>query len=74
MQIIIPNTIQRIGNSTFYKCNLLQRITIPNSVVSIGNWAFSDCPSLQQIIIPEGSKEKFKSLLYKELWDKLVEQ
>ena len=72
--IIIPNTIQRIGNSTFYKCKLLQRINIPNSVVSIGNWAFSDCPSLQQIIIPEGSMEKFKSLLYKELWDKLVEQ
>jgi hypothetical protein len=73
-QIIIPNTIHRIGYSTFYKCKSLQKITIPNSVISIEKWAFSDCPSLKQIIIPEGSKEKFKSMFSKELWEKLVEQ
>ena len=42
-------------------------------VISIEKDAFRDCESLQQIIISQGTTEKFKRMLDKDLWNKLTE-
>ena len=47
----IPNGITVIGNSAFYKCDLLN-VIIPNSVTVIGDYAFSCCKMLNTITIP----------------------
>ena len=51
----------------------IKKINIPDSVINIGENAFYGCSLIQRIVIPDGSKEKFKELLPKYLWDKFVE-
>lgn len=72
-QIIIPNSVVSIGKEAFKHCVSLMKITFSNSIKSLDEEAFSNCLSLQQIIIPKESTERFKKMLDKELWDKLVE-
>ncbi len=50
--LVIPNTVTKINNFTFYNCDSLTSITIPSSVTSIGNSAFSGCDSLVSVTIP----------------------
>ncbi len=45
-------TVTSIGNSAFYHCSGLTRVTIPNSVTSIGGKAFYGCSGLTNINIP----------------------
>ena len=49
---IIPNSVFRIGNTSFRDCTGLTTITIPNSVTEIGSSAFDGCSGLISIIIP----------------------
>lgn len=51
-EIVIPDTVTRIGYGAFMECNSLQQITIPNSVVEIGDDVFWRCKSLHQIYLP----------------------
>ena len=39
-KVIIPNTVTRIGNYCFAKCQSLDMVIIPTSVVEIGDYAF----------------------------------
>lgn len=50
--LVIPNSVTNIGNSTFAGCSGLTSLTIPNSVTSIGNDAFSVCSGLSSLTIP----------------------
>ncbi|KAK8838850.1 hypothetical protein M9Y10_032892 [Tritrichomonas musculus] len=50
--IIIPSTVNSIGDSAFYLCSKLAQITIPSSVKAIGKSAFCECSSLAQVTIP----------------------
>ena len=50
---MIPDSVKSIGNSAFYECRGLTRITIPNSVTNIGTQAFRDCDGLTEVFIPE---------------------
>ena len=52
-EIVIPNTITKIGNYQFCGFENITRITIPNSVTSIEAYAFSNCRSLINIEIPD---------------------
>ncbi len=52
-EVIIPNSVNRIGDNAFYYCTLLQRITIPEGVKSLGENAFYNCSSLTSISLPE---------------------
>ena len=52
-RILIPESVNSIGNWVFSDCSSLQSIVIPESVISIGDGAFSGCSSLQSIHIPE---------------------
>ena len=49
---VIPDSVTRIGGSTFANCSSLSRLVIPNSVTSIGESAFWHCFSLSSLVIP----------------------
>ena len=49
--VIIPNSIMRIGAYAFYNCSSVTSITIPDSVTSIGDYAFYGCGSLTSVTI-----------------------
>lgn len=51
--VLIPQTVEYIGNKAFYNCKGLTSINIPNSVKSIGNECFWSCENLSSITIPE---------------------
>ena len=52
IEYTIPDSVNSIGDYTFYRCDSLESVTIPNSVTSIGNSVFDDCSSLRSITIP----------------------
>lgn len=49
--VLLPNTIQKIGNCAFSKCDVLQEIVMP-AVATIGKYAFYRDTSLYHISIP----------------------
>ncbi len=49
--------LERIGNSTFEGCELLQYINIPSSVKVIGRYAFCRCGRLESVELCEGLEE-----------------
>ena len=51
-EIVIPETVTKIGNYQFCGLKNVTNITIPNSVTSIGSSAFEGCTSLTSIEIP----------------------
>ena len=50
--IILPSTVQRIGDGAFQECGSLTHIEIPSSVTSIGKCAFCSCGLLDSVVIP----------------------
>lgn len=54
--LIIPDTIQIIGDFAFYNCSSIYEIKIPDSVTSIGWYAFQSC-GIKNIVIPDSVTE-----------------
>lgn len=52
--LLIPDSVSKVGDYTFLKWNFLTSITIPNSVTSIGDSAFKGCDHLTNIILGSG--------------------
>lgn len=54
-KIVIPSSIESIGNYAFSECESLNNIIFasPSSLKSIGNYAFYSCNSLPEITIPK---------------------
>jgi len=52
-EVVIPNSVTYIGESTFADCSGLTNINIPDSVTSIDRFAFSACSGLTNINIPD---------------------
>lgn len=50
--LIIPNTVNRIENYSFYNRKMLQNITLSEGVESIGECAFYGCSNIKQIQMP----------------------
>ena len=50
----IPDGINTIAGSAFYKCKELTSIDIPNSVMVIGEAAFRECTKLENVTIGTG--------------------
>jgi hypothetical protein len=50
--VILPSSVNSIGQDAFYGCTGLMSVTIPSSVNSIGMLAFDGCSSLTSIAIP----------------------
>ncbi len=49
--VVIPNTVQMIGEYAFANCDGLTSIVIPSSVTNIGNYAFQNCDGLASVTI-----------------------
>jgi len=49
----MPNSVTKIGSSTFSYCKSLTSIDIPNSVTEIESATFLGCTSLASINLPE---------------------
>ena len=56
VSVIIPNTVERIGNNAFSGCTSLESVVIPDSVISIGQSAFSNCTSLKTVHMGDNVK------------------
>ncbi|MGN0607206.1 MAG: leucine-rich repeat protein [Oscillospiraceae bacterium] len=52
-EVILPDSIEYIGDTAFKGCKSLKSINIPDSVSYIGQWAFTDCISLKEISFSE---------------------
>ncbi|MBP3760556.1 MAG: leucine-rich repeat protein [Ruminococcus sp.] len=50
--VVIPNSVTRIGDKAFYGCKSLKSVVIPNSVTRIGESAFDSCENLESVDIP----------------------
>lgn len=44
--IVVPNTVESIGDFAFYNCASLKSVVIPKNVSAIGSSAFLSCPNL----------------------------
>lgn len=50
--VIIPNSVETIGEQAFYECGSLNNVTLGDKISSIGNLAFQSCVSLTSLNIP----------------------
>lgn len=55
--VILPDTITKIGGGAFSGCTSLVSIKIPNSVTDIGDWTFNGCTSLADITLSNSLTE-----------------
>ena len=51
-EIILPNSVETIGKSSFSSCSKLTSVTLNEGLKEIGSGAFSQCNSLKTITIP----------------------
>jgi hypothetical protein len=51
-QIIIPSSVNLIGNWAFSQCTNLTEISIPNGITSLGMGTFENCSSLYDVTLP----------------------
>ena len=51
-ELIIPDGVTKIENSTFESCINLTTVTIPTSVTDMGHYSFSRCDKLSVITLP----------------------
>ena len=56
-KVVLPKTLKKIGDYTFYSFEKMSKINIPEGVESIGKSAFLGCESLKSITIPSTVKE-----------------
>ena len=52
-EIILPDTLDTIGDNTFENCTSLTEITLPDNLRRIGSGAFRGCSALKSIELPE---------------------
>ncbi len=57
INVIIPDTVERIDEYAFEDCTSLAEIVIPSSVKTIGDYAFKGCSGLAHVTFNEGLEE-----------------
>ena len=71
-ELIIPNTVTKIGEYQFYGFSLVTSIIIPNSVTSIGNYAFYNCIGLTTVYYKGTSSQWYNITNYYSLYDATI--
>ena len=54
--VILPQTLNRIGSLSFYGCVNLKSIVIPDSVTEIGEYSFDSCNNLKSVTLSNNLK------------------
>lgn len=54
LAVSMPEGLTEIGESAFFMCTSLEKITVPATVKTIGDKAFSYCRGLTEVTIPDG--------------------
>ena len=62
--VMLPDTIESIGEDAFHGCKSLTELDIPDSVNTIGEKAFYDCEGLSKIILPKTVTQIGSSAFY----------
>ena len=62
--IVLPNSVKRLGSGVFYGCSEITSITIPNSVTRIDDWVFWGCTGLTSVEIPDSVTQIGKWAFY----------
>lgn len=52
-ELVIPNSVESIGDYAFEYCSYLTNVIIPDNVISIGKEAFCYCTKLTSVTIGE---------------------
>lgn len=55
--VVIPDSVTRIGKNAFAGCGDLASASIPGSVAEIGDYAFTGCWRLTDVVIADGTAE-----------------
>ncbi|MDE7230860.1 MAG: leucine-rich repeat domain-containing protein [Oscillospiraceae bacterium] len=55
--VIIPDSVKKIGNSAFYRQESITSVTILGSVTEIGEYAFNYCTNLVSVTMPDSLTE-----------------
>lgn len=50
-KVVLPDTLEKIGDYAFSACSQLREITIPSSVEALGNGVFTQCDALEEFSI-----------------------
>ena len=53
IQVVLPDSIEKIGISAFYQCSDLKEISFGSSLIMIGGNAFYECGKLSSTTIPD---------------------
>lgn len=56
-RLILPSTLEKIGDNSFYACYSLEEVVIPDSVQKLGSGCFCGCTSLTAVTVPVGISE-----------------
>ncbi len=52
VSVSVPGTVTSIGQSTFYNCTKLERVSLAAGLNEIGANAFNSCSSLKKVVVP----------------------
>ncbi|MGN1418890.1 MAG: leucine-rich repeat protein, partial [Acutalibacteraceae bacterium] len=55
--VILPASLEAIGNNAFQFCSKLKTVNIPEGVKSIGDYAFAGCFALTDAVLPSSLEE-----------------
>ncbi len=65
-ELVLPDSIEIIGDGAFRECKILKKVTLGNNVKEIGEQAFDYCNKLAEINIPDSiTKLGFTFINYK---------
>lgn len=53
-EIILPDSLQTIGEQAFYRCYNLLSINVPKKVKVLNNYTFYECIYLKDVMLPDG--------------------
>ena len=56
VEIVVPNTVERLGNSVFASMKSLESVEFEGNLIEIGARAFSSCNALKQVRLPDTVK------------------
>lgn len=64
IQVVVPNTVVRIGQLAFSQCKRLETITLSSEIESLEGSVLSECIKLSSIVIPDKVVNVDNSALY----------